>query len=99
MKSRAILNPDGTVYGHAVRCPACEVYHVFACKMGDGRAGWFFNGDYERPTFAPSMYSVARNTGEGIEEVCHSFVRDGLIEYLSVCTHAMAGQTVDLPEI
>ncbi|QVW28609.1 hypothetical protein pEaSNUABM8_00112 [Erwinia phage pEa_SNUABM_8] len=31
--------------------------------------------------------------------VCHSFVRDGRIEFLSDCTHALAGQTVDLPEL
>lgn len=31
-------------------------------------------------------------------EVCHSFVRDGRIEFLTDCTHALAGQTVDLPE-
>ena len=29
--------------------------------------------------------------------VCHSFVRDGRIEFLSDCTHSLAGQTVDLP--
>ncbi len=28
---------------------------------------------------------------------CHSFVRDGRIEFLSDCSHAMASQTVDLP--
>lgn len=31
--------------------------------------------------------------------VCHSFVRGGRIEFLSDCTHALAGQTVELPEI
>jgi hypothetical protein len=31
--------------------------------------------------------------------VCHSFVRDGHIQFLSDCTHALAGQTVDLPEV
>lgn len=30
---------------------------------------------------------------------CHSFVRDGRIQFLADCTHALAGQTVDLPEI
>lgn len=30
---------------------------------------------------------------------CHSFIRDGRIQFLSDCTHAMAGQTVDLPEV
>lgn len=31
--------------------------------------------------------------------VCHSFVTDGRIQFLNDCTHALAGQTVDLPEI
>lgn len=30
---------------------------------------------------------------------CHSFVTDGKIQFLDDCSHAMAGQTVDLPEI
>jgi hypothetical protein len=30
--------------------------------------------------------------------VCHSFVTSGRIQFLSDCTHALAGQTVDLPE-
>ena len=32
----------------------------------------------------------------GAETCCHSFVRDGKIEFLSDCTHALAGQTVPL---
>ena len=30
--------------------------------------------------------------------VCHSFVTDGRIQFLGDCTHALAGQTVDLPD-
>lgn len=30
--------------------------------------------------------------------VCHSFVTDGRILFLSDCTHALAGQTVDIPK-
>lgn len=30
--------------------------------------------------------------------ICHSFVTDGRIQFLGDCTHALAGQTVDLPE-
>lgn len=29
--------------------------------------------------------------------ICHSFVTDGRIQFLDDCTHALAGQTVDLP--
>lgn len=31
--------------------------------------------------------------------VCHSFVNDGQIQFLGDCTHALAGQTVPLPDI
>lgn len=37
--------------------------------------------------------------GNPIPLVCHSFVRDGQIQFLGDCTHALAGQTVDLPLI
>ncbi len=31
--------------------------------------------------------------------VCHSFVTDGKIQFLSDSTHKLSGQTVDLPEM
>lgn len=33
-----------------------------------------------------------------VPHVCHSFVIDGRIEYLGDCTHALAGQKVDLAD-
>lgn len=30
--------------------------------------------------------------------VCHSFITDGKIQFLDDCTHALAGQTVELPD-
>ena len=30
---------------------------------------------------------------------CHSFIREGQIQFLPDCSHALSGQTVDLPEI
>lgn len=32
-------------------------------------------------------------------KVCHTFVTDGRIQFLNDCTHALAGQTVDLPPV
>lgn len=32
-----------------------------------------------------------------VKTVCHSFVRDGQIQFLGDCTHELAGQTVPLP--
>jgi len=31
--------------------------------------------------------------------ICHSFVTDGRIQFLGDCTHALVGQTVDLPTL
>lgn len=30
--------------------------------------------------------------------ICHSFVTDGKIQFLSDCTHKLAGQTVEIPD-
>lgn len=34
-----------------------------------------------------------------VSDVCHSFVTDGRIQFLSDCTHSLAGQTVDIPDL
>lgn len=45
--------------------------------------------DAENPT-DPSGYKC---------HICHSFVVEGRIQFLGDCTHALAGQTVELPEV
>jgi len=67
---------------------------------------WDWNGDPARPTFSPSLLV---RTGRAVtptalewEEgdpplVCHSFIRDGRIQFLEDSAHHLAGQTVDLP--
>ncbi len=34
-----------------------------------------------------------------VERICHSFIADGRIQFLGDCTHHLAGQTVDLPDL
>lgn len=93
-KVRAYVNHQTGMIGcYSIHCPACDMEHPFSV----GR--WEYNGNMDRPTFAPSMLIKIPLSGEPSEAVCHSFVRDGRIEYLGDCTHAMAGQTVDLPDI
>lgn len=31
--------------------------------------------------------------------ICHSFIKEGKIQFLGDCTHELVGQTVELPEI
>ena len=32
-----------------------------------------------------------------VESVCHSFIREGRIQFLNDCTHELAGMTVEIP--
>ena len=88
-KLHETVQQDGTHYSWVFFCPACDSLH-----QCDSR--WTFNGNVNAPTFRASILvhpepSIGR-------PLCHSFVTDGRIEYLSDCTHAMAGKTVDLPD-
>ncbi|WP_281179440.1 DUF6527 family protein [Sphingomonas pituitosa] len=86
-------------------CPGCHAPHVLPVAPAQGGDAWGYNGSPEAPTFMPS---VLVRTGRAVDpafqpepgdppEVCHSFVTDGRIAFLGDCTHALAGQTVDLP--
>lgn len=79
---------EGKHGAYAIYCPGCECYHAF-----DGR--WTFNGDFNNPTFSPSMLVNQHKP----ESRCHSFVTDGKIQFLSDCFHKYAGQTLELQEV
>ncbi len=89
-KVRECCKQDGSHYGWSIYCEACETEHMF-----DDR--WTFNGDIEKPTFRASMLSNGGG-GNPYLPICHSFVTDGKIEYLSDCTHKFAGKTLDLQD-
>ena len=89
---RFVTNSDNSVRTPYVFCPACKTVHLF-----DDR--WTFNGDLQKPTFNPSMLVHEVKNEKYWQPRCHSFVREGQIQYLGDCTHDMKGQTIDLPEI
>jgi predicted Fe-S protein YdhL (DUF1289 family) len=86
-------------------CPGCKRVHQF-------NRTWQFNENYEKPTVSPSL--LVRGTipiteeqaarivaGEKIEPVpyiCHSFITDGKIQFLSDSTHDKAGQALELED-
>lgn len=93
--------------GYAFECPGCGHYYCFnTVDTGEAYRGgsepypvWtFVNHDIERPTFRASMLMRLERKGQPTV-VCHSFVTDGKIEFLTDSTHALAGQTVELPEV
>ena len=87
-------------------CPGCDGAHQVGIGEGDGPR-WGYNGDPEAPTFTPSILvqyngrDAGQDRGDGRlapPAICHSFVTDGKIQFLPDSTHALAGQTVDLPD-
>jgi hypothetical protein len=68
--------------GHVAYCPGCAQYHLI-----DSR--WQFNGNYDRPTFSPSLLISCRNDEDGWEERCHSFITNGKWYFLDDSTHAL----------
>lgn len=75
-------------------CPGCNDIHM----VRTGENGWTWNGSVDTPTLAPSVLVQGPLNGNP-DGRCHSFVRGGRIEFLGDCTHALAGTTVDLPEV
>jgi hypothetical protein len=75
-----------------------EQYHYFCEGCGHIHAVsptiHSFNGDYDRPTFRPSVLC-----NWNPEKICHAWVTDGKIQYLDDCFHHLKGQTIDLPEM
>lgn len=70
-------------------CPGCRTIHCLSLGAATSPR-WDWDGNVDAPTFMPSVL-VGKPT------VCHSFIRGGQIHYLNDCTHAYAGQAVDLP--
>lgn len=112
MKIKELKRDDG-VRTMLFECPGCEMMHQVNVA-GSGCSVWTWNGSMERPTFAPSVLvtGVKPLTNEQHETYlksgvlpppeplrCHSFVTDGRIQFLGDCTHSLAGQMVDLPDI
>ncbi len=72
-------------------CPGCGNTHMIQFA-GEG-CRWEFNSDELNPTISPSIMC-----NRDSETQCHSFVKDGKIQFLDDCYHKLAGQTVELPE-
>jgi Family of unknown function (DUF6527) len=78
----------------AFHCPGCQGGHSIPIE---GRRKWTWNGSFELPTIAPSIF-VNRGGANPTQPVCHSWVTDGKIMFLNDCTHALKNQTVEIPD-
>ncbi len=98
-RARESRNQAGEFYGISFWCAGCSTAHYVPTKNGtQSDKGWDWNGSLERPTLSPSVLVHEAKEEEGLIHMprCHSYVRDGRIEYLADCGHSLAGQTIDL---
>jgi hypothetical protein len=70
-------------------CEGCERVHAF-------NNAWEFDGNFENPTISPSLLVTMPRCRGKSDWICHSFIKDGKIQYLNDCSHDLAGQTVEL---
>lgn len=69
--------------------PSIKVTYDHMSAEGRGRCAEFHLQHGRQPTRDEVPYDQ--------HDICHSFVKDGVIEFLGDCTHALRGQTVPIP--
>lgn len=77
-------------------CPGCGYGHPFHTdpKHHPTHQSWEWNGSVDSPTISPSLLIFKDVPAQR----CHSFIKDGRIQFLDDCFHALKGQTVDIPD-
>lgn len=75
-------------------CEGCDGHHSVFID-GKGSPNWSWNGSLEKPTLSPSIKVTYNNQGK----CCHTFVKDGMIQYLGDCYHDKKNTTIPLTEI
>lgn len=100
-------NDEGkTIYE---QCEPSEATHLTICMPGPvgniiiavhtnvrpvgNSPNWYWNGDVENPTLKPSVLTTRRDMR------CHSFITNGVVDFLRDTTHEYSGQKVPLLEV
>jgi len=86
-------------------CPGCERAHEVNIRLKNGASGplWAWNGSLKLPTISPSILVTYNGPDAGVAGAppsrCHSYLRDGMIQFLGDSTHSLSGKTAILPEL
>lgn len=99
-KGIEITDQEDLVKSFMFECPGCKGPHSvnYENKSKLDLPVWQFNHNFEKPTFVPSLKVRWPANEFACERICHSYIRDGKMEFLGDCTHDLAGQTVEIPE-
>lgn len=98
---RNVQDGEQTYGALMVVCPGCQEdggsgLHMLPVGGAVGKPNWTWNGSLDSPTLDPSILT---KTGPDGSFVCHSYLRNGVWEFLEDCTHSMAGQHVPAPPL
>jgi hypothetical protein len=96
-----VVNDHGNIYEClAFVCPGCvemlggSGLHMLPVNATKKNPSWTWDGNLFLPTLNPSIL-----TGKGTPKICHSFLREGEFEFLSDCTHSLAGKKTMMPDL
>lgn len=96
----------GEFFEYLFHCPGCNFAHGIRTatwpmpeNLTDKQKEWFANkwlwdGNFNSPSVSPSL----NVKGAEDKTVCHSFIENGKIRFLTDSVHSLAGQTVELPD-
>lgn len=82
-------------------CPGCAEFggsglHLLPVNTQVKQPSWEWDGDLESPTINPSILT---RTGGEKGTVCHSYLHNGVFEYLTDSTHSLAEKHVLIPDL
>lgn len=82
-------------------CPGCLAdpmggsgLHMLAVNSPNKNPSWDWNENLEEPTLSPSILSRISD-----KVVCHSFLKNGVFDFLSDSTHPLSGKQVPIPDL
>lgn len=78
-------------------CPGCDMLHGVRVRRDALRPTepvWWWNQDVLSPSLRPSVH-----IRWGGDKVCHFFVVEGDLQFLSDCTHHLAGKTAPMLDV
>lgn len=103
MKSQLITVENQGVTYQALKfiCPGCKAMgagdstglHILPVNSNPTTPSWDWNGDTEKVTLTPSILTRSYRGN------CHSFLREGIFEFLSDSEHPLAGKSIPMVDL
>lgn len=75
-------------------CSLCYKDHLPVCEGAERKGGyqWKFNGNWEKPTFEPSLVNYGHPH-------CHLNLQDGILKYCGDSHHSLSGKQIPLEPV